>query len=143
MASTACARGAGSAGILSELSLSGYLKTSGGKGYHVVVPFQARRLLGGVSRFRPAIAEVMERKWPERYTSNVRKGRRTDKIFIDWIRNGRGATSVAPYSIRARKGARVSMPIPGKSRHWDDARHAGGAPAVGGGPLEGFSERAI
>jgi bifunctional non-homologous end joining protein LigD len=57
----------------------------------------------------------MEQKWPERYTSNVRKAKRTNKIFIDWIRNGRGATSIAPYSVRARKGARVSMPIA-----WDE-----------------------
>ena len=53
----------------------------------------------------------MEQQWPDRYTSNVRKNKRANKIFIDWIRNGRGATSVAPYSIRARKGAQVSMPI--------------------------------
>jgi bifunctional non-homologous end joining protein LigD len=98
-------------GILSELSLPGYLKTSGGKGYHVVVPFRPAASWDAFHDFARRIAEVMERKWPERYTSNVRKGRRTDKIFIDWIRNGRGATSVAPYSIRARKGARVSMPI--------------------------------
>jgi bifunctional non-homologous end joining protein LigD len=57
----------------------------------------------------------MEQKWPNRYTSNVRKAKRANKIFIDWIRNGRGATSVAPYSIRAREGARVSMPIT-----WDE-----------------------
>jgi bifunctional non-homologous end joining protein LigD len=61
--------------------------------------------------FARRVAEVMEQKWPDRYTSNVRKASRTNKIFIDWIRNGRGATSIAPYSIRARKGARVSMPI--------------------------------
>jgi len=54
---------------------------------------------------------VMELKWPDRYTSNVRKAKRSNKIFIDWMRNGRGATSIAPYSIRARKGAGVSMPI--------------------------------
>jgi bifunctional non-homologous end joining protein LigD len=53
----------------------------------------------------------MEQKWPDRYTSNVRKTKRTGKIFIDWMRNGRGATSIAPYSLRARKGAKVSMPI--------------------------------
>ncbi|NCA68315.1 MAG: DNA ligase, partial [Clostridia bacterium] len=56
-----------------------------------------------------------EEKWADRYTSNVRKAKRANKIFIDWIRNGRGATSIAPYSIRARKGAKVSMPI-----SWDE-----------------------
>ena len=65
--------------------------------------------------FARRVVEVMEQKWPDRYTSNVRKNRRTGKIFIDWMRNGRGATSVAPYSLRARKGAKVSMPIA-----WDE-----------------------
>ncbi|SBW11190.1 DNA ligase D [uncultured Eubacteriales bacterium] len=101
--------------ILSELSLTSYLKTSGGKGYHVVVPFQSGVSWDVFHDFAKRVAEVMEKKWPDRYTSNVRKAKRTDKIFIDWIRNGRGATSVAPYSIRARKGARVSMPI-----GWDE-----------------------
>ncbi len=97
--------------ILSELSLNSYLKTSGGKGYHVVVPLKPVADWDVFHDFAKRVAEVMEQKWPDRYTSNVRKAKRTDKIFIDWIRNARGATSIAPYSIRARKGARVSMPI--------------------------------
>lgn len=97
--------------ILEQLSLKSYLKTSGGKGYHVVVPFKPSVEWDAFYAFSKSVAEVMEKKWPDRYTSNVRKGRRKNKIFIDWIRNGRGATSVAPYSIRARKGATVSMPI--------------------------------
>jgi bifunctional non-homologous end joining protein LigD len=78
-------------------------------------PFQPAVSWDAFRDFAKRVAEVMEQKWPERYTSNVRKAKRTDKIFIDWIRNGRGATSVAPYSIRARKGAKVSMPIA-----WDE-----------------------
>lgn len=97
--------------ILMELSLNSYLKTSGGKGYHVVVPLQPTVSWEVFHDFARRVAEVMEQKWPDRYTSNVRKAKRTGKIFIDWIRNGRGATSVAPYSIRARSGAKVSMPI--------------------------------
>ena len=97
--------------ILTELSLKSYLKTSGGKGYHVVVPLESAVSWDGFHDFARRVAEVMEQKWPDRYTSNVRKAKRTNKIFIDWIRNGRGATSIAPYSIRARKGAKVSMPI--------------------------------
>ncbi|QHQ63336.1 DNA ligase D [Anaerocolumna sedimenticola] len=97
--------------ILTELSLNSYLKTSGGKGYHVVVPLKPAVTWEVVHDFTRSVAEVMEKKWPDRYTSNVRKAKRTNKIFIDWIRNGRGATSIAPYSIRARKGARISMPI--------------------------------
>lgn len=97
--------------ILAELSLKSYLKTSGGKGYHVVVPLKPTVSWEGFHDFAKRVAEVMEQKWPDRYTSNVRKAKRKDKIFIDWIRNGRGATSIAPYSIRAREGAKVSMPI--------------------------------
>jgi bifunctional non-homologous end joining protein LigD len=101
--------------ILDELSLNSYLKTSGGKGYHVIVPLEPVMTWDKFHDFAKRVAEVMEQKWPDRYTSNVRKAKRTDKIFIDWIRNGRGATSIAPYSIRARKGASVSMPIA-----WDE-----------------------
>lgn len=97
--------------LLDQLSLVSYLKTSGGKGYHVVVPLKPSVGWDAFHDFARHIAELMEQKWPDRYTSNVRKDRRKDRIFIDWIRNGRGATSIAPYSIRARKGARVSMPI--------------------------------
>ncbi|MCO1604120.1 DNA ligase D [Desulfosporosinus nitroreducens] len=97
--------------ILADLSLNSYLKTSGGKGYHVVVPLKPAVAWDGFHDFARRVAEVMEQKWPDRYTSNVRKAKRTNKIFIDWIRNGRGATSIAPYSLRARNGAGVSMPI--------------------------------
>lgn len=101
--------------ILDELSLKSYLKTSGGKGYHVVVPLKPSATWDKFHDFAKQVAEVMEHKWPDRYTSNVRKTKRTDKIFIDWIRNARGATSIAPFSLRARKGAKVSMPI-----GWDE-----------------------
>lgn len=101
--------------ILDELSLISYLKTSGGKGYHIVVPFDPEVSWDAFNAFAKRVAEVMEQKWPDRYTSNVRKAKRANKIFIDWIRNGRGATSIAPYSLRARKGAKVSMPIA-----WDE-----------------------
>lgn len=101
--------------ILDALSLASYLKTSGGKGYHVVVPFKPSADWDTFRDFAKHVAEVMEQKWPDRYTSNVRKDKRKNKIFVDWIRNARSATSVAPYSLRARKGAKVSMPIA-----WDE-----------------------
>jgi bifunctional non-homologous end joining protein LigD len=101
--------------ILAELSINSYLKTSGGKGYHVVVPLKPSVGWDVFHDFARGVAEVMEKKWPDRYTSNVRKSKRSGKIFIDWIRNGRGATSIATYSLRARKGCRVSMPIA-----WDE-----------------------
>jgi bifunctional non-homologous end joining protein LigD len=97
--------------ILDDLSLVSFLKTSGGKGYHVVVPFEPETDWDGFRDFAKRVAVVMESEWPELYTSNIRKEKRKGKIFIDWIRNSRGATSVAPYSLRAREGAAVSMPI--------------------------------
>ena len=97
--------------VLDSLGLVSLLKTSGNKGYHIAVPLKPCADWDFISDFAKNVAVVMERKWPERYTSNVRKENRKGKIFIDWIRNGRGATSVAPYSIRSKTGARVSMPI--------------------------------
>lgn len=97
--------------VLDSLSLQSFLKTSGGKGYHVVVPFRPTAEWDAFRDFSRQVAQLMEKKWPERYTSNVRKIKRKGKIYIDWVRNGRGATSVAPYSLRARPGAHVSMPI--------------------------------
>lgn len=101
--------------ILGQLSLNTYLKISGGKGYHVVVPLVSSVSWDTFYDFARRVVEVMEQKWPDRYTSNVRKNRRTGKIFVDWMRNGRGATSVAPFSLRARRGAKISMPI-----GWDE-----------------------
>lgn len=96
--------------ILDDLNLKSFLKTSGGKGYHVLVPMKNVDW----EEFRSIaknIAVLMETKWPDKYTSNIRKEKRKNKIFIDWIRNTRGATSVAPYSLRVRKNAPVSFPI--------------------------------
>lgn len=97
--------------ILDELGLESFLKTSGGKGYHVVVPLKPTAEWDEVRDFSKNVAVVMETKWPKRYTSNMRKEKRKGKIYVDWVRNGRGATSVAPYSVRARTGAPVSWPI--------------------------------
>ena len=96
--------------LLDELDLKSYLKTSGGKGYHIVVPINNVNWKE-TRKIAKDIATLMETKWPNKYTSNIRKDKRKGKIFIDWVRNTRGATSIAPYSLRARKNATVSMPI--------------------------------
>ena len=101
--------------VLDELKLKSFLKTSGGKGYHIVVPFIPSADWETFGNFAKSVSEVMAGRWPNKYTSNIRKIARIGKIFIDWERNGRGATSVAPYSLRARVGAAVSMPI-----EWDE-----------------------
>ena len=97
--------------MLDELSLVSFLKTSGGKGYHVVLPLKPDTSWEVFRDFAKSVAQVMESRWPDRYTTNMRKVKRSGKIFIDWVRNGRGATSIAPYSLRVRPGAKVSMPI--------------------------------
>lgn len=97
--------------ILDKLKLKAFLKTSGGKGYHVVVPTKKLKNWKQFSEFAENIVKVMVESWPDSYTSNIRKEKRKGKIFIDWFRNKKGSTSVAPYSLRAREGACVSMPI--------------------------------
>ncbi len=97
--------------ILDSLNLKSYLKTSGGKGYHILVPLKVKMSWQQARNTAQNIALLMEEKWPQKYTSNIRKNKRHKKIFIDWIRNTKSSTSVAPYSIRLRKNLPVSMPI--------------------------------
>lgn len=97
--------------ILEELNLVSFLKTTGGKGLHVVVPMQRRRPWSEIKAFARGVAEAMTTAAPDHYTTNLAKRARTGKVFIDYLRNERGATSVAPYSTRARATAPVSLPI--------------------------------
>ena len=97
--------------ILDDYNLESFLKTSGGKGYHIVVPLRNKTTWKNARSIARNIAKLMEATWPDKYTSNMKKGKRKGKIFIDWVRNIKGATSVAPYSIRLRKKATISMPI--------------------------------
>ncbi|HEY8423407.1 MAG TPA: DNA ligase D [Clostridia bacterium] len=101
--------------LLDQLNLVSFLKTSGGKGYHVVVPFKPSVDWDTFGDFAKRVANALKTKWPEKYTDNIRKANRKGRIYIDWVRNGKGATSVAPYSLRARAGAKVSMPLA-----WDE-----------------------
>ena len=97
--------------ILDSLKLKSYLKTSGGKGYHIVVPLKTKVTWQKFEHIALDIATLMEKKYPDKYTTNIRKEKRIGKIFIDYLRNTKGSTSVAPYSLRARNNATVSMPI--------------------------------
>ena len=97
--------------ILDSLKLKSYLKTSGGKGYHIVVPLKSGIAWKKFERISSNIAKIMEEKYPDKYTTNMSKSKRKGKIFIDYLRNKKGSTSVAPYSLRIRKKASVSMPI--------------------------------
>ena len=97
--------------ILDGMGLRSYLKTSGGKGYHVAVPFRPSMEWDAFRDLAKGVVGIMTEKWPERYTGNVRKASRKGRVFVDWIRNTRGATSAAPYCVRRREGLPVSMPI--------------------------------
>lgn len=94
-----------------DMGLEGFLKTSGGKGLHVVAPVTPKAEWPEVKAAMKALADSMAADSPDRYVSTITKSKRQGKILIDYLRNGRGATAVAPYSTRARPGAPVSMPI--------------------------------
>ena len=97
--------------ILDELNVKSFLKTSGGKGYHIFVPFTSTKSWKSFSSFANNVALLLENKHPDMFTSKLRKSERNGKIFVDWLRNKKGASCVAPYSLRARDGAGISMPI--------------------------------
>ena len=98
-------------GRLNRLGLTSFVKTTGGKGLHVTVPVERGLDWDEFKAFTKAFVEQMERAEPKLYTSNIAKAARKGKIFIDYLRNGRNATFIAPYSPRARKGAPVAVPI--------------------------------
>lgn len=98
-------------GRMEELGLKTFLKTTGGKGLHVVAPVTPAYGFDAIKSFTRAIAESMENDNPGLYVANMSKAKRKGKIFVDYLRNEITATAVAPYSARARKGATVSLPI--------------------------------
>ena len=97
--------------ILDELHLTAFLKTTGGKGLHVVVPIRPEADWATVHGLGEAIGAEMVRREPTLYTVNPLKSARRGRIFIDYLRNVRGATAVAAFSTRARPGAPVSTPV--------------------------------
>ena len=96
---------------LGDLGLESFVKTTGGKGLHVVFPVQRRTGWDDAKAFTKAVAEGIVRERPEKYLAVMTKAKRTGKIFVDYLRNGRGATAIAPYSTRAREDAPVATPL--------------------------------
>ena len=96
---------------LAALKLESFVKTTGGKGLHVAAPIAPRLPWDTVKDFTKAVATAMMRDAPDRYVVTVSKKARHGKLFIDYLRNGYGATFVAPYSPRARPEAPISMPL--------------------------------
>jgi bifunctional non-homologous end joining protein LigD len=101
--------------FLNALGLESFVKTTGGKGLHLVVPIQRRHDWNEAKLFCKSVADVIVQGDPNRYTANMLKSARAGKIYIDYVRNSRGATSIMPYSTRARSGAPVSTPLA-----WDE-----------------------
>ncbi|MEX2454457.1 MAG: non-homologous end-joining DNA ligase, partial [Rhodospirillaceae bacterium] len=123
---------------LRELGFESWPMVTGGKGVHIVVPLRRSAGWDTVKLFARTFATLQADRAPRRFTATLSKAARKGRIFIDWLRNERGATAVAPFSVRARPGAPVAVPVtwdelaelpranafaPGDAlaRSWDDA----------------------
>jgi len=96
---------------LKKLGLVSFPLVTGGKGVHVVVPLKRGHTWDAHRDFAEALARAMAKDHPERYVATMSKAKRRDRIFIDYLRNTRGATAIAPFSTRSRAGAYVAMPL--------------------------------
>lgn len=101
--------------LLEELGLACWLKTSGGKGLHIVVPLEPHFDFPTVKRFSKNLVQHLAKTLPSRFVAVSGPSRRVGKVFADYLRNGQGATTVSAFSARARPGLGVSMPVA-----WDD-----------------------
>lgn len=97
--------------VLDELGLQSWLKTSGGKGMHIIIPLARHADWETVKTFSRAISQFMARQLPDRFTDKMGPRNRVGRIFVDYLRNQHGASTVAAYSVRARPGLAVSVPI--------------------------------
>jgi bifunctional non-homologous end joining protein LigD len=101
--------------LLEELELPSFLKTSGGKGLHVVVPLKPQLDWDTVKSFSQAVVQHLARTLPDRFVAKSGANNRVGRIFIDYLRNGYGATTVCAWSARARPGLGISVPV-----RWDE-----------------------
>jgi bifunctional non-homologous end joining protein LigD len=96
---------------LRKLGLESFVKTTGGKGLHVVIPIRPEHEWPAVKQFTHNFVLAMERDNPKLFLTKMTKAARVGKIYLDYLRNDRNATAVAPYSPRARSGLPVAMPL--------------------------------
>jgi bifunctional non-homologous end joining protein LigD len=97
--------------LLAKRKLKSFVRTSGGKGLHVVIPIKPSATWDEAKEFARSIAFDLQAENPDRFVAVASKAKRKNKIFVDYLRNSRGATSVASYSTRAHEGAPVAMPL--------------------------------
>ena len=109
-------------GHLADLGLISFVMLTGGKGVHIVVPLTPDGDWAKVKDFADRFAQAIAQAEPDRFVATMSKAKRKGRIFIDWLRNQRGATAVLPYVVRARPGAPVAAPIT-----WDELRAIDGA----------------
>lgn len=109
--------------LLQELGLSPFVMTTGSRGMHVVVPLDRSADFDTVRDFARSLAEVLARRRPEHFTVKQRKKKRQGRLFLDYLRNSYGQTSVAPYSLRPLPGAPVATPLDWSEVH-DTALHS-------------------
>ena len=100
---------------LHDLGLPSAAMLSGGKGIHVIVPLRPKAEWEAVKLFSRTVAVMLSEAEPDRFIATMSKAKRKGLIFIDWLRNERGSTAIAPYSLRARPGAKVAVPV-----NWDE-----------------------
>ena len=104
--------------LLRELTLPSWVKTTGSKGFHIVVPLDGTTPVAQVARFADAVGTLFVRNAPDRLTREFSKADRRGRIYVDTGRNGYSATFAAPYTVRARPGAPVSAPCA-----WEEIEH--------------------
>jgi len=97
--------------LLDELGLTAFLMTTGSEGVHITVPLDEKTPFDETREFASAVVQYLASKFPDRYTTEIRKNKREGRLFLDYLRNSYGQTGVAPYSLRARKGAPVATPF--------------------------------
>ncbi|HSO43434.1 MAG TPA: DNA ligase D [Rhodospirillales bacterium] len=102
-------------GVLEAIGLPAFVKTTGGKGLHLVVPLARRQGWAAVRDFSASVVKALAAYEPQRFTANLALASRKRKIFIDYLRNARSATAVAAYSLRSRPGLPVATPL-----HWEE-----------------------
>jgi bifunctional non-homologous end joining protein LigD len=111
--------------LLTKLGLPSWVKTSGSKGYHIVVPLDGKTKMGDVARFANAVGAMFVKLAPDHLTQEFNKIDRQGRIYVDTGRNGYSATFAAAYTVRARRGAPVSAPCT-----WDEVLNGKAGPAT-------------